>query len=45
MKKQERRREKIVTVQEKKLESVKGGSGYIIATGNEGDPDGPTGDH
>jgi len=41
--KKQTQREKIVVVQEKRLEAVKGGSGYIIATGDEGggDPDQP----
>jgi hypothetical protein len=43
MKKQERRREKIVPVQEKMLESVKGGSGYAMGSGDTGDPNVPTG--
>ena len=34
-------REKVVAVQEKMLESVKGGSGYSITTGYAADPDAP----
>ena len=34
-------REKVVAVQEKRLEAVKGGSGYNIATGYAADPDAP----
>jgi hypothetical protein len=41
MKKQEHHREKIVAVQEKMLESVKGGSGYSVTTGYAADPDAP----
>ena len=41
--KKQTRREKIVAVQEKRLESVKGGSGYNIAAG-EGEPDQPGND-
>ena len=43
--KKQTQREKIVAVQEKTLEAVKGGSGIIMPSGRvEGDPDGPTGD-
>ncbi|HEY4597410.1 MAG TPA: hypothetical protein VIJ02_13500 [Thermoanaerobaculia bacterium] len=34
-------REKVVAVQEKMLESVKGGSRYSITTGYAADPDAP----
>jgi len=41
--KKQTRREKVVAVQEKRLESVKGGSGYNQASGRiEGDPDAPS---